>query len=315
MALSIGPNQTSLASQPTGSSQKTSSVTSGPQALSQGTLRTTVEPSGDSEAASSAVSPVQAEERRATGILFDASRSVSDKQSATAALLDTVGKLQENAEEIERETNPTRRQELVEESEALAQEAQQQFEAAVEENPSIAQNETITAVIQPGADPTSGVTTFTTSVSAASSPEQLGLTTIDYSDAEGSQAALGDVASTLRTSLTAFQSVSTDLSSAVRARGQAIAAEESAAVSVDIDQRADELARQVADSASGLTEASGVEQIDVQRLLAAEEASAQRSAERSAESNQPPPSEEQSDRQGLIAGEDPVSAGNRLVQV
>ncbi len=317
MALEIGPTQTALGS---GASSKTSktSATQNTQALAKGTLSTTVETKSEG-ATRNTISPVQAEERQATAILFSASTSLSNKQSATENLLSTVEDLKARAEQIESETNPTRRQELIDEAEAVRAQAEADFAAAVEENPGLADNETITAVITPGENPESGQTTFTTSVPGASSPAQVGLSDVDLSDGAAAQESLAEIESTLRRELSSFSSARSNISAAVRDRGQAIAAESEAAGRVDADQRSEELAQEVAASASGITEASLVEQLDVQSLIIEEEvsrASEARAAERA--TAREPIAEDDSNNQATTIGqesnEDAATKGARLVQ-
>ena len=319
MALEIGPNQTALAAQST-STDRSSATSSSPQALNQATLRTTVEPGGE-EATRSTVSPVQAEERQTTGILFNASSSLDQRQDAAENLLGVVEQLRDNAEEIEREVDPNRRQALIDESEALVQQAQADFEAAVEENPSLAENETITAVITPGEDPSSGQTTFTTSLPRGTSPEDLGLPSVNFEDAEAAQETLDDVAGQLRGQVASIESTRSDVATAVRDRGRAIASEEQNERAVDPDSRSEELAQEVAQSASRITEASPVEQLEVQSLLAEEEASVaaeQASIEERDTQEVESSSDDQSSSQSIEGlnnqNEDPATAGNRLVQ-
>ncbi len=313
MTLEIGPNQTALSS-----SANQTSPTSNAQALEKGTLRITVESAGGEPATTNTVSPVQAEERQTTGILFNASSSLSEKENASQSLLNTIEDLQSRSEEIESETNPTRRQALIDESEAIRAQAEADFAAAAEENPGITENETVTAVITPGESPESGQTTFTAVVPGTSTPEEAGLSGVDFSDASAAQDSLAAAEATVRQNLSSFESAKTGISSAVRDRGQAIAAESTADSRVDADARSDELAREVAASASSITEASAVEQLDVQSLIIEEEVVEEEIEEVVVEQEDAAEIDSQDDSKNQTSvdstNKDTATQGNKLVQ-
>jgi hypothetical protein len=265
MALSIGPTEVLLAkSQQT--TQKSIGVKGSPQATSAPLMQT----SGDSFAVKTAS---QQTEESTSRTLFQASLSLTKREDITKKLQETTVEVLETAKAINAEVDPIKKEELKQEAAKLIEEAQKQYEAAIEEDPSLAENETYAAILKPGADPNDAAKTYSVTLGAAPSVQGLGLNDLSFEDAdiEATITKLEYTVSNLGTQLTAQQSTNTSISSAVKSRISETSASERIKYTDTPEQQTEQLTKDIRNSYS-LDSLPPVERLNFQALLAAEDA-------------------------------------------
>ncbi len=154
---------------------------------------------------------------RASNTLLSASLSVTRKQNAAENLMATADTLLKKAQEIKNEPSFLRQAELQTEAEDLVGETSANYAAAAQNEPSIAEDETVSTVMKTGADINDPQKTHTTAISAVPSPAALGITSLSFekSAIDGTIASLSNIRASLAVSRAAYASAETDIAGAV----------------------------------------------------------------------------------------------------
>jgi uncharacterized FlaG/YvyC family protein len=280
MAINIAPGQTALSSRPESNQQSRNTISLSREAAGtaasenitqsgQSFADTAISTSGSerSEASTTSISAQGRGERQASSILSEASVSLTRREQAVDSLATAIDNLQNIAEDLENEVDPTRQEELRQSAADIISTAQADFDSLQAEDGTIGQAISVSAVLTPGANSATQSQSFATTLSAAPSPSSAGLSTVDFSDPSAAASQLDDIESQVRVAKASFTSSRSEISDAVRSRGSSTASEEKVTERLEFAQ-AEQLANQIAQSSESLGEVNNLIEISIESLLA-----------------------------------------------
>ena len=151
-------------------------------------------------------------ENRASNQLLSASLVLTTRSSLNDELIDGVSKLKSIASDIKKEVNPINKQKLVDEANSLAESLTNQFNNALEEDPTLTDDFNVSVLLSPSSNAETSNKYTQISITSLSSPNSSGLEGIDFSDADSAIDQIDLTLTNLKAKQSQLDSVSTDIS-------------------------------------------------------------------------------------------------------
>lgn len=189
-------------------------------------LKVTTEPSSEAVSINIKKGRTQAE-RQASSALLSASLDATTKQDITEKIKYAAASIKQLTENLQAETNPTQKSNIRNEINSAINSIQNEFEKAVEENPYLSETNLWTAVIKPNTEIDEPNKIYSVNIVKAMSPEELGLTSLSFSD-EDIESTIDDLETidlALANKATAYESYTSSISAVVEARADSAQAE------------------------------------------------------------------------------------------
>lgn len=228
--------------------------------------RTSLSPTEARASDSVSLSRREQVESRASNSLLNASQNLSKKEVLTSSLLEVVKSVQSLTSELENEVNPLRQSKLKEDIQAQIDQAEESFQRAINDDPSLITQGSFTIPVFNNKEDANTTQIKTITISAAFSPDDIGITSLDTSNIESAKATLADARSSLNSKQSELESSKTEITGAVKDKIQELELERNNSVE-DISLRTEELAKQITSSTERFIIQNNIDSSKLEEIL------------------------------------------------
>jgi hypothetical protein len=205
-------------------------------------------------------------ESRASNSLLNASQNLSKKEALTSSLLEVVKSVQSLTSELENEVNPLRQSKLKEDIQAQIDQAEESFQRAINDDPNLMTQGSFTVPVFNNKEEVTTGQIKTITISAAFSPNDVGITSLDTSDIESLKATLADARSSLNSKQSELESSRTEITGSVKDKIQELELERDTSVD-EISIRTEELAKQITSSTDKFIIQNSIDSSKIEDIL------------------------------------------------